>query len=350
MSKKRRRRRQRDQHGRVIGSSYHTMFGLPRSLKEFDERTVPEYDPEDGGIIRRQRELFAIKAAGVLLHGEPRGMVSFSAPGLGKIDTSIKISTNLCLLSTTVLSSPTPADLEGYLADHRGPNSLVIIDDALRAMQNEALVTLLLDLLPVGGGPGIVRISTRPEKPESEFPVWTRCIILGSENPFDPTVQASNAHLSAILRELELRIGKPTMWSFDVLDRLNFVLWFARAGNIIQRWWPQATLKDANQILARFIETMPYRRDVSLRGLQLLTTLRKIYPNNWLNFDDQEIMVNGEQKLIHVEPGSGKKKSRARYPSGYGAGAVPISLFRSAARRRHPISRRSHTSSIGQRL
>src|SRR5580704_10494560 len=106
MSRKRRRRRQRDQHGCVIGGSYHTTFGLPRSLEKFDERTVPEYDPEDGGIIRRQRELFAIKGAGVLLHGEPRGMAAFSAPGLGKTDTSIKISTNLGLhLSTTVLSN-----------------------------------------------------------------------------------------------------------------------------------------------------------------------------------------------------------------------------------------------------
>jgi hypothetical protein len=234
-----------DKWGCIVGGTYHTMFGLPRSLKEFDERVVPEYTPEDGGSIRRQRELFAVKAAGVLLHGEPRGMSAFSAPGLGKTHTSQNISRSLGLhFSTIVLPNPTAAGLKEYLADHRGPNSLVIIDDALLAMRNEALVTLLLDLLPVGGGPGIVRISTkeakrnekrdepRPEIPESEFNVMTSFMILGNDNVTDATAQRSNTNLTLVLQALESRIGRPLLWSFDMLERLYFVLWFARAGNI----------------------------------------------------------------------------------------------------------------------
>jgi hypothetical protein len=313
-----------DKWGCIVGGTYHTMFGLPRSLKEFDERVVPEYTPEDGGSIRRQRELFAVKAAGVLLHGEPRGMSAFSAPGLGKTHTSQNISRSLGLhFSTIVLPNPTAAGLKEYLADHRGPNSLVIIDDALLAMRNEALVTLLLDLLPVGGGPGIVRISTkeakrnekrdesRPEMPESEFNVMTRFMILGNDNVTDATAQRSNTNLTLVLQALESRIGRPLLWSFDMLERLYFVLWFARAGNIIQHWWPEATLKDANQILARFIETAQYRQDISLRGLQLLTTYRKIWGNNWLNFDEADLTSSGERKVVHLEPGLGKKDEPA---------------------------------------
>lgn len=323
MGRRQRRRRRAAALGLTENpaETYHTAFGLPPNLARDPDPPIGDYDDTQGGVIRHQRELFILRLAAILrnIRNEPageqkcyyKGAWALSAPGLGKTDIARRVG---AVFGVRVLfTKPTWASLARLLWDWREVPVLICVDDAMRAVGDSTFMNKLLDLTETGSA-SVVRVDTAeaaknkarreagqsydPDQPDPQFCApYARFLLL--LNPMTNESGKASQYINGFRSRMG---GDPIEWSSDPIDRLAFVLWFAHQGAVMRAWRPGIAVEVQNEIICRFIETVPYRRDLSLRGLLALCLLRVQHPNNWIAMDAEHAT---SATPVYTEAGKG---------------------------------------------
>ncbi|HUB50397.1 MAG TPA: hypothetical protein VMB73_35965 [Acetobacteraceae bacterium] len=279
MGRRQRRRRRAAALGLTENPAeiYHTDFGLPANLARDPDPVIGDYDDTQGGLLRRQRELFTVRLAAIVRNvrdecviGETKsqykGTWALSVPGMGKSDIARRVAKALGVRVHFV--KPTWAALYRLLWDWREVPTLYCLEDAMRAMADATLMDKLLDLTEMGSD-AVVRVDTAeaarnkarreagksydPDQPDLQFRVpHARFLLL-----LNPMSKADSGKTSQYLNAFRSRMGgDPIEWSDDPLDRLVSVLWFAHQGAVMRSWRPGITRDQQNEVLRRYIETV----------------------------------------------------------------------------------------------